>query len=69
MDKTTEKLFNDLETRLIQRFNSLLKKMEAKEVLENKRIEKLIDMRIEAMLQRISVRMDTLLKTVDNKKL
>lgn len=69
MNKELEKRVNDLETRLVHRFNTMLKQMQAKERLENQRIEKLIDMNIDLALQKISNKIETFLKAVDKKKL
>lgn len=69
MNKQTEKYFNDLETRLVQRFNGLLKKMEQREALENKRLEKLIDAKVELAHSKLSAKVDLLLRKLDQRKL
>lgn len=69
MDKIQEKTFNDIETRLIHRFNEMIRRAEKKEKLENARIEKLIDVKIELALQKISNKIDAFIKLADKKKL
>lgn len=69
MTKEEEARFNHLETRLTQRFNALLKQMQKKEELENQRIEKLIDLKIDVALQKISNKIEKFLKVVENRKL
>lgn len=68
LQKEMEKRLNDLETRLMQRFNNLTKMLDKRREIEDVKLHKKIDTDLASYFQIILEKVNTLAKKVERQK-